>query len=413
MIQSIRKKPIYRILVWIAFILCILVILYLGLTKGSVILPFGDTVSYWASGRLLLQGNNPYSPEEVLKIQDEIGELQTSPLNEISMNLYPPWTMPFTLPLGLFTYPLSRVLWLIFHIIAILVSVREIWILYGGSSRKLYIPYLMMLFFAPTIFLLGIGHNSALLLVGLVGFLYFIQKPKNNQWNYFLAGASAVLVTFKPQILSLFLVALFLWIIQYRAWHVLIGGVLAISLLTLITMVFDPQVISHYWVTFSNYKFGTWGTPTIGFYLRIIFGIGKDWLQLVPTVIGIIWLLFYWLMRKEKWNWLNEMPILMFACVFTAAYVWTYDMVVLLIPVIAVIANISRIRFNRTIGVYILSFVFLNIITFYFHLKYSDYWFVWFAPVLLIWYLIGLKLSKKDINTVRFPNPETNLTLGN
>ena len=208
---SIRENPYYKFIIWLSFFGCILSIYYLVSTRDSIIIPYGDTVNYWATGRLILRGDNPYSAEEVLKIQDEIGKLQTSPLNEISMNLYPPWAIPFTLPLGLFEYSLSRLLWLLFHIIIIVFCGKVIWFLYGGSSKMLYISYMITSLYAPTIFILGMGHNTALLLLGTVGFLYFTQKSKTNRWYYFLAGVSVSLATFKPQILYLLFFACLLY----------------------------------------------------------------------------------------------------------------------------------------------------------------------------------------------------------
>lgn len=391
--QSIRQSPYYKSIIWLSFFASIISIYYLVSTRGSVIFPFGDTVSYWATGKLILRGDNPYSAEEVLLIQSEIKELQTSPLNEISMNLYPPWTIPFTIPLGLFEYSTSRLLWLLFHLLIIVICVKTIWSLYGGSSKMLYLSYLVTFLFTPTIFVLMIGHNSPLILLGTVGFLYFTQKSKATPWNYFLAGASVSLATSRPQILYLLFFALLLWIINKRTWLVLFGGFIMITMLTLISIAYDPQVINHYWITFSNYKFGTWATPTIGQFLRLIFGLEKEWLQILPVTFGFAWLFYYWRKHQKTWDWLEQMPILLFVSVITSPYVWTYDLVVLLIPVIALMANISRLRFSWQSALIISVFILINIIVLYSHLIYEDFWFVWFSPVLLIWYLIGKKIT--------------------
>lgn len=401
--MSIRENPYYKFIIWLTFLACILGIYYLVSTRGSDILPIGDTVSYWATGKLILRGDNPYSVEEVLLIQSEIKELQTSPLNEISMNLYPPWTIPFSIPLGFFNYSFSRLLWLLSHMLIIVLCVKVIWSLYGGSSKMFFLSYLITFLFAPTILVLMIGHNTPLVLLGTVGFLYFTQKSKTNPWNYFLAGVFVSYVSIKPQILYLLFFALIIWIIKNRAWLVILGGLSMISILTLITLAFDPQVINHYWITFSDYKFGTWATPTIGLFLRLTFGLEKDWLQILPIVFGFVWLLYYWRKHQKTWDWLEQMPILLFVSVITSPYVWTYDLVVLLIPVIAIVAEISRTRFSWQSALFISFLILINILVFYSHRIFEDFWFVWFAPVLLIWYLIGKKIiltlgsSEKDL----------------
>lgn len=403
MTTSIRNKPIYKILIWLALLVCILSIYFLVSKNNSTLIPFGDTVSYWATGKLLLRGDNPYSAEEVLKIQDEVGDLQISPLNEISMNLYPPWATPFALPLGFFSYPLTRIIWFLFHAILIIISAKVTWQIYDGPSEMLLIPFLITISFFPTMLLLGVGHNSALLLLGACGFLFFIQKRESSQSHYLLAGACAVLTTIRPQVLYLFLIALLFWVIHKKAWMVLLGGFLAIALLTLVSMVFDPQIISHYLITFSDYKYGTWATPTLGTVLRLIFGGEKDWLQVVPSIIGIGWVFFYWLKNKDTWDWLRQMPTLIFASVITSAYVWTYDMVVLLIPILAIVVDTMRVKFNWMVGLYLFIFVLANLVTFYLHITFYDYFFIWFAPFLLLWYLFGFKIvqwSKQNQQTL-------------
>lgn len=400
--SPIRKTPIYRLSIWIGFVICIICIYYLVSTQSSYFYRTGDTVNYWAVGKLMLSGGNPYSQAEVLKFQQAVGKLDISPPNALSMFLYPPWTIPVVLPLGLFDYPMTRVLWLLFTTLIIIICAKLIWNLYHGTNKRQIALYLITFSFVPTYNLLVSGHITALILLGLIGFLYFTHNDQNDPWNLFFAGVSASIALLKPQILYLFLFALLLWIIRNRFWLVFGGGAVSIFILTLISVLINPQVINQYWETFSNYPVGTWATPTIGFLLRFIFGLEIEWLQILPVGFGIVWLLIQWYQNYKTWDWLEQIPILLFVCVITSPYIWTYDMVILLIPIIALIAKISRFRFGWQSGAIILSFIILNIITFYFHRRQSDYWFVWFAPVLLLWYLIGNKIAKKNT-----PIPET------
>lgn len=399
--KSFRDHPKYKIFIWLAFFVCLMSIYILVAKNRSTLVPYGDTVSYWATGRLLLRGENPYSAEEVLKIQGEIGELQTSPLDEISMNLYPPWATTFALPLGFFSYPITRIIWLLFNTVIILISAKITWFLYSGPSSKLIIPYLVTIFFFPTMLLLGVGHNSALSLLGLCGFLYFIKESNKSQYSYFLAGASAALTTIRPQLLYLFLIGLVFWVFKYRIWSILLGGITAIFILTLIPMVLDPQIVIHYLATFLNYQYGTWATPTIGTILRLLFGAEKSWLQILPSLVGFGWFIYFWYKKQDNWNWLNDISILIFVSVITSAYVWTYDMVILLIPIISVFAVIAKTRFNWVAWTYFLSFFLLNAITFYLHTFIYDYFFIWFAPLLLGWYLVGLNIYQRSNSSRR------------
>lgn len=394
--SSFRSKPIYQILIWIAAVACIFGVYYLFSSYGSVFLPAGDTVNYWAAGKLMLRGDNPYSGENILEFQQEIGKVQEFPGSPVLMVLYPPWMLPLTLPLGFLNFPLTRIIWLVFNIILILISVNNIWSLYGGSRNKRIISYLVALTFAPTIFLLGYGQITSLLLLGIVFFLYFIQDSHDNRLNLFMAGVAASLATIKPHVLYLFLIALLIWVIRNRSWLVLLGAVSTILFFTLISIIFDPGVIGHYWEAITSYRLGTWATPTFGLYLRTLFGVEKDWLQLLPAIFGGSWLLIRWQKHYATWDWLEEMPLLLLICVITSPYSWTYDMVVLLIPIIAVFALIDQRPSYWKKYALVVSFLILNVCNILFHKSYSEHWFVWYAPALLIWYLVSINILKKE-----------------
>jgi hypothetical protein len=98
----------------------------------------------------------------------------------------PPWTLSFTAPFGPFTYTTGQFIWLLFHVSLILLSVRQLWCIYGGAGASSRVPLLLAVAYVPTVFVLIIGQISPLVLAGLTGFLYFQQRK-----NFFAAGGSA------------------------------------------------------------------------------------------------------------------------------------------------------------------------------------------------------------------------------
>ncbi|MFC1922395.1 glycosyltransferase 87 family protein [Chloroflexota bacterium] len=366
-------------------------------TKGSISVMYGDTVNYWAAGKLLLNGTNPYSEESVIELRNQAGFFYEFPEKALFQIMYPPWAIPIMLPLGLFAYPISRMLWLLFHIIIVLICADLIWQIYGGMRDKKIITYIITITFAPTIFVLGVGHITTLHLLGLVGFLYFLQHPHRGRWSNIAAGGFASLVLLKPQLLYLFLFALFLWTISKREWFIIAGGVLFISFSTLISIIFDPQIFPQYLETLSKYQLGAWATPTIGMLLRLVLGIEKEWLQSIPPLLGLIWFVFHWRKTREKWHWNEELPLIILVSYLTSPYMWTYDMVVFLIPIIAVIIELMKLNNKWVARTFVGFLFFISIATFLLHLRLSDFWFFWLSPVLLIWYLVGKKITKKNI----------------
>src|ERR671919_249973 len=77
----------------------------------------GDFIEYWASARLLLTGNNPYSPEQHLALQRLVASDTEQPL----MMWNPPWTLFFLLPFGLVSFSVGHLLWSVSLLICLLV----------------------------------------------------------------------------------------------------------------------------------------------------------------------------------------------------------------------------------------------------------------------------------------------------
>lgn len=348
----------------------------------------------------MISGENPYSPDLAMELRNSTGNVFPFPEEVISMMLYPPWSIPFFLPFGFLNFPLMRLLWFIFHIALLVICTNRLWKIYSGPINKKYFVFVILITFAPTYFLLVNGHITTMHLLGLIGFLYFIENPSIR--NQLASGASASLVLIKPQLLYLFLFALIIWIIFNRRWMVLFGGACMILMLSLISIVINPIIYFQFWDTFSNYDFGTWATPTIGMLGRFIFGLEYEWLQILPIFLGLVWFISYWYRRRRKWDWLAELPLLLLVCVVTSPYGWTYDMVVLLIPVIAITIDLTKIRFNWIIGIYFFTYILINLLTLYLHSFLNDFWFFWYAPFLLIWYLIGKKIVSRE----NIPSPE-------
>ena len=80
-------------------------------------------------------------------------------------------------------------------------------------------------------------------------------------------------------------------------------------------------------------------SPTIGAYLRSIFGVQYFRLQFLPVLFGVLW--FVWHHRTTRRDWSRELPMLVMASMLFAPYgAWPFDLVVLVYPavVLAVVA---------------------------------------------------------------------------
>ena len=399
-ISSLRKHPIYRISIWIALAAVLYIIWQIYTHLKPNLLTFGDSVQYWAAGRLVLIGENPYSAEMVLELRHQAGNFLEFPPDAISRMIYPPWILQLLIPFGIPTYPLSRSLWFLFNLTLVFISAKLIWDLYQGRKNQQWIAYLTVFSFAPTLFLLLVGHITSLQLLGAVVFLNFVRYPKGEKWRDILAGSFAALVVIKFQLLYLFLLALILWTIEFRRWNVLIGFALFLLLTSVISLSINQQVFAQFWEAFSNYPFENWETPTLGRLLRVVFAVKSEWLQFLPSIFGVIWFIYYWQINHKNWDWLTEMPILIFVSLITSTHMWTYDMVLLLLPVLQVMIELIRRGWSRSVGIIILFYIIINGAAIYLHTSFHDFYFFWFTPAILIWYLIGRKLAQAKISTI-------------
>ncbi len=281
-----------------------------------------DFVGYWASGRLLLNGDDPYSAEKILALQQSAGWTEKEPL--IIYN--PPWVLTFLLPFGALDFATAKMIWLACILALILYCTDRLWFIYGGSHENRVWALLVVVTFTPMLLAFKLGQIVPFMLLGLVGFLYFIRR---KQW--WLAGMMTVFIAIKPHTLYLFWFAMLLWVVKYRLWQVLLGSAITLLCVSLPPLFCNPNVISHYFNDIVTKSFMYyWATPTLGTFLRLCFGSEKYWLQYIPALAGLIWFFFYWRMHKVSWIWEQQIIMLIFISLMTNFYTWPSDYLMIL-----------------------------------------------------------------------------------
>jgi hypothetical protein len=356
-------------------------ILWLGSTivTSARWLQIDDYVEYWAAGNLNLARGNPYDPEQLLPLQHEAGRYFGVPV----MMWNPPWMLLLAMPFSIFEYPVSRLLWILFFIIIVFISVNLVWMLYGGLTNKRWIGWLVGFTFIPVLEAFRTGQTGPLLLLGVVGFLYFLNKEK-----LWFAGGSLSLLLVKPHILYLVLFAVVLWSIYEKQFRVILGTVITLAAATLIVWATNPQVLNQYLYAAVNYPPQDWATPTIGGITRLLVGTEQFWLQFLPPLIGILWILFFWFRRRKSWDWIEATPLIILVSIFTAAYGWTSDQAPSLIAVLQIFILLIVIKRDNKYQFAVLSFYLLIELGLLLPLG-NQIWNFWFSPVLLIWYLVS------------------------
>ncbi len=361
--------------------LILLIVILVGalwlLSNKLNVFPMHDFVEYWASGRLNFTGGDPYNSNQMIKLEQSVGWNE----NEVLMMWTPPWSLPFGMLFGLFSYSFSRMLWFLIQIFIFFACAIVLWRTYGGEKRHEWMAWIAMLGFGPVLQTLKLGQVTVLVLLGSVGFLYFLQKDQD-----YIAGLFASMVLIKPHLLYLFVLAVIFWSIAQRRFKVLIGFAAAIVFATLIAWIFNPSLFTDYIRAVQTYPPEDWITATLGTPLRYLFGTDKFYLQFVPPVFGVIWFLVFWIKRYKTWEWKAYLPLLILVSMVTSAYGWAFDVAVCVWAAIQITALFNFKLWTLPKILIVVSFWVVSLLSAF--LSVSQHYFWWLSSFFLVWYLV-------------------------
>jgi hypothetical protein len=361
------------------------------LLANPSIWPPDDFIEYWAAARLLLEGQNPYDPALLHPLQLANGR-QT---DEAVMMWNPPWTLTIVQPLGFLTAREAQLLWLAFNCLAMLFCGDRLWLIYGGQLDRRWLGWIIALVALPTIFALQSGQISPLLLLGAVSFL----ECRRRGWDY-LAGGSTVLLAIKPHLAYLVWMAIVLEAVTRQRWKVLVGGIAFGLLSAVVPLMLNPTVWQHYATALTSPP-AQWLSPTFGTVLRLWFGSGQFGLQFIPMAIGISWFAWRWYRFRDRWDWAEQLPLVLLVSFLTAPYgAWPFDLV-LLLPVAmlmlqnwhpeersTVLPDSFRSDSNRPSRMALAGLLAINFTCLILNLSgVSSFWFIWVAPAMLVLYV--------------------------
>ena len=167
-----------------------------------------------------------------------------------------------------------------------------------------------------------------MLLLGLTGFTWAIVRRKD-----FVAGLFLALLTLKPHVLLPFGIIVLLWTLRERRLRPLIGAAIGVAAGSLVALLLQPEVFSQY-LEFARSQVPDEDlVSTPGAALRLLLGFERFWVQWLPAIVGVAWVVIYYTRRAASWDWKREMPLLAAVSWIAAPYGWVYDMV-LLVPTI-------------------------------------------------------------------------------
>jgi Glycosyltransferase family 87 len=208
---------------------------------GRAIMPwekmFPDFITYWTAAKIIASGQNPYDVELQIRIQRDYGwDKATNGRGVLDFlpYYYPPWfgmACTLFLPLG---YAAGKAAWFFVNL--------ELLFLTGFLLRDVVdgLPRSIPLVAVPLFFLSGLAlivGQTSILIVFLIAVSWRLLE---RRWDW-AAGVVLALLTTKPQLTVILVLALLIWSARRRRFRVVQGFAIALAALALAGALIVPS----------------------------------------------------------------------------------------------------------------------------------------------------------------------------
>jgi hypothetical protein len=368
-----RAKKILRVLVVVVIALAAILIITLpSYPEGK------DYISYWSAGKLLLKHADPYSPSGVFALQKAHGSREAVPI--IMRN--PPWALFLVVPLGFVNPLLGYLLWVLAAVGCVFASIRLLNVPAKDS------PFAFV--FAPLIACILCGQSSPFLLLGFSLFLRF------HRARPFLAGASLLLMAFKPHLFLVFWAVLLVDCIYRRRLLILAGGATALAAASAFPLLLNPHIWQHYFAMLHASELGMEVFPTASMQLRILIDPRAVWLLLVPSTLATLWGLWYYIRARHTWDWRIHGMLLMIIAILCSPYGGISDETVLLPSIFSALTSPRRAKYSSAI---IMAANTLALAIVFSHASLTSRAYLWTPFAWLAWFLYATRKSGQPQNS--------------
>ena len=348
---SIQKLKRYWLLIIFPIVVAVCFIIAIRMDKSmQAARNDRDFLPFWLAGRMIVNGENPYDAG-----QWSAGYSQYE--NSLLVNpafLYPlPLAQAFA-PLGLLPMRNAYIVWVTISELMILASLSSLLLMDKSEHAKLiFVPILAGLaLFRPTILTLTQGQVSVLFLFGLTGIALSWQRQR-----WFLGGLLLGLLALKPNLGAPLIALLAAWLLLNQHWRALLGTLVSGIVLLIAGLIYDPAWVAQYWHVGGNKLAGTFGgSPTVWGLGALISHNNLTTTLLIGGFGALIILIGFFRVILLPHTTMSPLSILSLAVCVTllvTPYTWTYDQLLLLLPVVAVTLGLDRmgVRFPLTVAI--------------------------------------------------------------
>lgn len=308
-----------------------------------------DFAEVYVAAEQNLSGNSPYDAKALREAQRRIGHNAEHAV----MMWMPPWVLTVVMPFAALPFRAAYGLWALVHIGLVLLAAELLWRGFAPDDaekraehmRRRWVAYLLALTFAPTTYLIGIGQITAVVLVGLAGFLVLARANRP-----LAAGAAVAITATKPHLLTVFAVWLLLEAVRSRSGRmVVLGGALVGAAACVPPTLANPHVWSQYAGALTapqgadHLSVANWATPLIAGWVRTALPGQPFWVQFVPLALTVLAFGVWYATARPAGepDWRRALPWAVGLSLLVAPYgAWAFDLVLLVVPILAVGARV-------------------------------------------------------------------------
>lgn len=343
----------------------------------------GDFRAYWSASYLLTRGQNFSDAQKILQVERAHTDLdQRYPM----MTWNPPWLLVIISPYTLTNYSRAIWWWLLTNITLVFTSAIVLWRLTAPKAQdraNAWIGLFIAFAYSFTLTTLAVGQVNLLVLAGLAGFLFFDSRDRRAS-----AGAFLAMTLVKPQLVYVTVPILLLDAAHRRHWRVWIGFVGFLFVTSTIVLWLRPGFLMEYIDSLSAGNLLAYETPTLGGLLGAL--LGWNWTKwmgslVLPAAITV------WVKSYQRWDARSIINATVLLSVMTAPFAWSYDFVVLLIPLFQIVVWLSTSGFSQLERFTCLAILILvDGVTYYLRLiSPGELYFFWVPPFLALLYIYG------------------------
>jgi hypothetical protein len=310
-----------------------------------------DFFTFWLAGHMVVQAGDPYSSLQWVAGHHAFG------VTWIPNQAYV-YPLPLSLlfaPLGLLPLYPAFIVWVALSILMILAALALL-LKTQATSGRLGIPLVIgIIFFRPTILTLFTGQISGwlLLLLAIIAWLW-----EKGQWEW--GGLLLPLLMLKPNLGAPLVFLLGFWLLFQKRYKAILAMAMMGLILLCIGYLQNPHWVSAYWGIGNTKLAQTFGgSPTV-WGLGALIGHNQTALTLIIGSLAGLALLFGFFRAILRGGLAGLRPLSVLALSVTVTllvtpYTWTYDQLLLIIPLTALTLAMHRMRmpFPLTAGLFL------------------------------------------------------------